>query len=110
MRPLILLLLLLSALFSDSQRVATAPAPAWVTPRQVNYTATGLDEGAGDGYIDLCFEKQVSVGRQTVFIRSVKRVLSDAGVQNASEVEVEYDPSYERLVMHSVQVRRGDKV
>ncbi|GAB4092736.1 DUF3857 domain-containing transglutaminase family protein [Flaviaesturariibacter terrae] len=110
MRLLFLLLSALPTLLCCAQRVATGPVPAWVTRHELNYTETGLEEGAGDGYIDLDFEKQVSLASQTVFIRSVRRVLSDAGVQNASEVSVDYDPAYEQLVLHTVQLRRGAQV
>ncbi|RYY38471.1 MAG: DUF3857 domain-containing protein [Chitinophagaceae bacterium] len=110
MRSLFLLLLLLSAAFSHAQRVVSGAVPAWVTRTPIHYEASGLEDGADDGYIDLCFEKQVSVGAQTVFIRTAKKVLTDAGVQNASEVEVDYDPSYQKLLFHAVLLRRGGKI
>ena len=110
MRTLSLFLLLLLTLAAGAQRVATGPVPSWVTRHELNYRQTGLEDGAGDGYIDLDFEKQVSLSTQTVFIRTAKRVLSDAGVQNASEVSIDYDPSYEQLILHTVQLRRGDRV
>ncbi|TCZ74924.1 DUF3857 domain-containing transglutaminase family protein [Flaviaesturariibacter aridisoli] len=110
MRTSCLFLLLLLCLASGAQRVTTGPAPAWVTRHELNYRASGLEDGAGDGYIDLDFEKQVSLSEQTVFIRTAKRVLSEAGVQNASEVSVDYDPGYEQLVLHTVQLRRGDRI
>ncbi|RYY93487.1 MAG: DUF3857 domain-containing protein, partial [Chitinophagaceae bacterium] len=110
MRPFFLLFLLFAAFSGSAQRVATAAAPSWVTRHNFDYAATSLDDGAGDGYIDIAFEKQVSVATQTVFIRTARRVLSDAGVQNASEVSVDYDPGYEQVTLHSVQLRRAGQV
>lgn len=110
MRTHLACLLLLLTFAAHAQRVATAPIPAWVTRTELNYEASGLEEGASDGYIDLDFEKQVSLSSHTVFIRVVKKVLSDAGVQNASEVSIDYDPSYEHLRVHSVQLRRDGRV
>ena len=41
--------------------------------------------------------------------RRVRKVLSPAGVQNASELQFDFDPSFERLVLHDVAVLRDGK-
>jgi transglutaminase-like putative cysteine protease len=108
MRYLFLTLLLFAASFAFAQPVRTGTIPAWTTLQPLPYNNTSLDDEASDGYIDLAYERQVSLKNKTVFIRCARKVLSETGVQNASEVSVDYDPGYQRLIMHNVVIRRGN--
>ena len=40
-------------------------------------------------------------------MRRVRKVISAAGVQNASELSIDFDPSYQRLVIHDIALVRG---
>ncbi|RYY93966.1 MAG: DUF3857 domain-containing protein, partial [Chitinophagaceae bacterium] len=74
------------------------------------YNKTGLEESASDGYIDIGSERQVSLATQTVFVRYARRVLSEAGVENASEISVDWDPGYEQPRLHSLRIIRDGRV
>jgi len=76
----------------------------------VNYNDVSLDDEAEDGYSDLVFEKQVSLAQQATYFKMTRRVLSETGVENLSQVSVTYEPSYQQLVFHSIQVIRGNQV
>jgi len=43
------------------------------------------------------------------YFRRVRKVLSPTAVQNASEVSIDFDPSFQRLVLHDVVLVRGAK-
>ena len=43
------------------------------------------------------------------YFRRVHQVVSPAGVQNASELNIDFDPSFQRLVIHDAVVIRGNK-
>jgi hypothetical protein len=58
------------------------------------------------GIYDLVNDHQVQ--GDTRFYRIARKVLSPSGVQNASELELDFDPSFERLVIHHVDVVRGN--
>ncbi|GAA4318845.1 DUF3857 domain-containing transglutaminase family protein [Flaviaesturariibacter amylovorans] len=110
MRAFCLCVLLLCVYGAVAQPVRTGPAPGWITTRPLNLSDRTLDDDAEDGYVDLCFERQVHLGEGSTFIRTARRVLTDAGVQNAAEVSVDYDPLYEQLRFHSVRILRGSTV
>lgn len=81
--------------------------PAWVSSLPVDYKATSLDDEAEDGYADLHYEKQVSLAEQAMFIHKAMHILTESGVENLSQISVEYDPAFEQLIFHSVRILRN---
>ena len=83
--------------------------PAWVTQSPVLYTNNNMDADAEDGAVDLAYEKQVYIEKQSVYIKRAIKLLSEAGVQNKSEISVEYDPAFQQLFFHKINIiRNGD--
>ena len=52
-------------------------------------------------------EKQVYLAEQSEYIRRSKKIISQAGVQNGSEISISFDPSYEQLTFHSIRIIRN---
>jgi len=87
-----------------------AKEPSWVTPDTIDYTNSSLDKDAEDGYADLNFEKQVSLAEQCVYIRKSIKILSEAGVQNESQISVNFDPLYQQLIFHTIRIIRNGEI
>lgn len=83
------------------------PEPAWVTHPAFDYNETRMDEEAENGYINLELEKQVSIQQQSVYTKTSFKILSESGVQNASEINVNFDPTYNQIIFHSIKIIRG---
>ncbi|HVF96419.1 MAG TPA: DUF3857 domain-containing protein, partial [Flavisolibacter sp.] len=83
--------------------------PAWATAVDVDYVTTTMDDQAEDGYADLHYECQVSLAQKAVFYRKAFRILSEAGVENLSQVSINYDPSFQTLFFNSIQILRDGK-
>jgi transglutaminase-like putative cysteine protease len=113
MRSLFLVLITLAifpvASWAQNNKPRTEKVPSWVTVNTPAYTNTKLDAQADDGYIDLLYDKQVSVGSQSTYYKRSIKILSESGVQNASEVNVSFDPSYSQLVFHTINIIRGSE-
>jgi len=87
-----------------------APPAAWV--RELSLPSLGAlkDTRADSGRLYLLVDHQVTIGAAMVeYHRFAWTPLSTAGVQNASEIQVHFDPSYQRLVIHHVRLLRGGK-
>ena len=87
-----------------------APRPAWVRDVVVDYAAR--TPSARYGVFDLLADHQVRVssdGAAENYYRIARKLLSAAGVQNASELTIAFDPSYQRLVLHDVIITRDGK-
>lgn len=105
-----LLLILLLATTVRAEEVLIGPAPMWV--RQI-YVDTPKAEPRNDvryGIYTLLDDHQVRVtGTVVDYKRRVEKVLTPGGVQNASELSIDFDPTYEQVVLHSIVLLRGSK-
>jgi transglutaminase-like putative cysteine protease len=97
-------------LLAQKKNIQIAPAPTWITTNAIDYSNTKWDEDAEDGYVDLAYERQVSLGLGEMYSRKVVRIISDAGVQNSSEINIGFDPAYESLTFHAIRILRGKEV
>lgn len=70
------------------------------------------DESAvdGQGIAYSLIERRVDAGSETFYLRTIEKVVASHGLESAARVEVEFDPSYQELVWHAIEVRRGDEV
>ena len=95
---------------AQQKKPVAGKVPYWATINQYDYKDTRLDHEAEDGYFDIGFEEQVSLEQQSVFYRRAKKILTEAGIQNCSEISVSFDPSYQQLVFNSIKIIRQDQI
>lgn len=96
---------------AEPRRFAVAPPPAWVEPLDWDRDRAAPPDAA-DGLDWVLVEDQLRVGPDgdvEHFRHHARRILSTTGVENGSEVRVDFDPSYERLTFHSVSLHRGGR-
>ncbi len=93
--------------FGQSKIVKKGPIPSWVAPTNINYSYNKLEQHAEDGYYTIAFNKQVAVSLQTTYINQVDKILNESGIENASEISVTWDPSFQQLTFHSIRIIRG---
>lgn len=86
------------------------PAPKWVDTVSVDTNATLPAGEVRYGTYALLDDHQVNAGATTTnYYRRVRKVISPTGVQNASEVSFDFDPTYERLILHDITILRDGK-
>jgi transglutaminase-like putative cysteine protease len=93
----------------DAAQFEVRRAPSWIDAIAVDAHAGKSNIRSGvEGLLD---DHQVRVAGANVdeYFRRVNQVVTSAGVQNASEVSIDFDPSFQRLVIHDVVVLRGSK-
>jgi len=105
-RSIVLVLAAAIALPLFPREVDIQPVPAWVETLEAETSRAIARQNVRWGIYDLVNDHQVK--GDTRFYRIARRVLSPSGVQNASELELDFDPSFERLVIHHVDVVRGN--
>jgi hypothetical protein len=106
-----LLIFLAIALPVAGREFDVRPAPPWVERLDVATDLAVARQNVRWGLYDILSDHQVSVagGEEWEYFRIVRKVLSPSGVQNASELSLDFDPSFQRLVLHDVSVVRGGK-
>ena len=86
--------------------------PAWITPIAPD-TQTPLTQAQqSEGVSYLLVDRQILVQGSTrqTYYHSALKIQNESGLENSSNVEIRFDPSYQTLHLHAVQIRRGDKI
>lgn len=93
-------------------RFTVARPPDWVDEVDVPESAADAAADARDGILDLLVDTQVRVTGTGVwrYTRQVAKVLSSAGLEDASQLQFGFDPSSESLVLHSVRIVRDGRL
>lgn len=106
---LISLCLLAPLTAAAADDVLVRPAPGWVDRLEVRDAPAPHD--VRNGIWGLLTDHQVKIdgSHSTDYYRRVRKVLTTAGVQDASELSIDFDPSYETLVVHDAAVLRDGK-
>ncbi|MGZ8852908.1 MAG: DUF3857 domain-containing protein [Thermoanaerobaculia bacterium] len=112
LRRLILILALApAALFARSYgEFDVASAPKWIDRVPGAYGISVPQGLARYGVYDILSDHQVRIGRQgetAQYFRTVRKILTQSGVQNASELAIDFDPSFQRLTIHEISIIRG---
>ncbi len=88
------------------------PAPTWVVPLVPDVTATPPAGQVAQGVYYLLNDSQVRIdGADRVSYRHMASKALDArGVESIANLEIIYAPSFQRLTLHAINVRRGAQV
>lgn len=81
-------------------------APSWIVKIDPD-DHVSKPKDVSDGYYASLLEKQSHAELQEEYTHIFREIVSDAGVQNGSEISVTYDPSYQKLTFHQITVWRN---
>jgi hypothetical protein len=107
---LVFALLLAGSAPSQTTRVSVAPIPSWVQPREWNLPVNRLLSASPEASRYLLFERQENAAESESFTRVVLLVENQSGVQDSGSLNFGFDPSYQDLRLHRVQIHRQGKV
>jgi hypothetical protein len=86
--------------------VTLAPTPAWVA--KVTASSSAPAPESETGISDLLMDDQLRVTSTLEHYRHrVRQITSAAGVEEGAELEITFDPSHERFVLHGLHIVRG---
>lgn len=104
-------LLLLCACVAANAKLGftVQPPPAWVRPVAPAEARDAKTTNAEGGVRYLLFDRQTRVTAQGAehYYHLVKQVTSAADVQRVSQLRLDFEPSYQHLVIHHIHVLRG---
>jgi hypothetical protein len=104
------LLLPLQCLFgsiveNEEELYCEAPAPEWVVP--VEYSRPFEIDGLHLQF--LLFELQDNWLEHTEFCRTAVQAMTQTGIEAIAQLELDFDPNYEKLVVHEIKICRDGK-
>src|SRR5690242_18180845 len=96
---------------APAQAFDVAPSASWVKPLPLPATTEApANTDAAAGTLFLLLDEQVRATGKTVqrYTHQARKVLSTGGVDEASSLQIEFDPSYQKLTLHGVwRIRDG---
>ena len=107
-RIFLLTLLFLPILAVSQKQVTIDQARSWVTP--VNYVDSDTDTAQVGGYSYLLLERQFNLETKESYFRNVLKVRTEKGLESASSLSINFDPTYQRVTIHSIKVLRNGQV
>ncbi len=89
-----------------------APAPAWVRPLGPEAPPGPPPAEADNGVRYLLLDRQIRVGGEdrASYQHLASQVLNEHGLENAANLEIRFDPSYQKLTLHEINIRRGGRL
>ena len=102
----LLIALTTSLMALDGGRMPLSERPAWVSYRPLD-TKLSIDAGLIEsGYYYVLNDQQLHVGLQERYRHFAFRVISTAGLEEASKIEIHYQPAYQQLSINGIRVFR----
>ncbi len=85
--------------------------PVWVTPIAPDLSSETSQSKQSDGVSYLLADRQVLIqgSSRHSYSHYAFKIQNESGLENSSNIEIRFDPSYQTLLLHSVDIRRGDK-
>lgn len=90
-----------------AQKNTVTPFPEWV--QKVTFEESKTSEN-GAGYRYLLIDLQDHIVKKTVFRHFAIKILNEEGIQSMSDLDFSYDPSYQKLILHKVQIIRNGAI
>ena len=106
------LVLVAKGLLFAAPEVVKRDAPDWVVVSELDEASVtrSLAETRERDIDYLLLDRQVHVREQTDYTRVTIRVVSEGGLQEAGRWSVSFDPEYQEVWYHRLEVRRGEAV
>ena len=94
--------------FGISQ-VSISKEPSWIINESYDLNQKVPENGAVGGIQILLYTEQVNIDLEERYVKGVSKVIEYSGIQNISTVLADYDPSYQNLSFHTIEVVRNGK-
>ena len=95
----------------DKSLYEFAPAPRWVVHVSAEYDAPLPAGGVSDGTWNLLLDRQINATARgdDFYEHSAVKITSTSGVDDQSQLNINVDPTFQTLSLHSIRVVRAGK-
>lgn len=106
----ILFCLIFTNLSWSNDEIFKSPHPKWVSPVALPEVSGFPKDQIQNGVYYLLLDTQVIVDQERkpqYYRHTASYIANQAGVEKSSQINISYDPSYQHLVLHSLQIIRN---
>ncbi|MGB5982322.1 MAG: DUF3857 domain-containing protein [Nonlabens sp.] len=106
-----LLLFLFTICAICQNKVHTEKVPNWVQIQDYQTDPEVDSNEITNGSITLLADYQTHIPKQTSYTRFVNKITDNVGIQSNSSISAVYDPTYQKLVFHTIDlIRNGERI
>ncbi len=80
-------------------------APSWIAPQ--TYAPNVTEAGYSTAYLLLDLQMRVQGASVERYYHHTKKVVTTAGLEEVSQLDFDFEPSYQKLLLHYIYIRRG---
>lgn len=91
------------------QKVSISERPNWVNDQEYNSNPDIDKNEISEGNLVLLADYQIHIPKQETYRRVTTKITDNAGIQSASDINVSYDPLYQKLIFHAITITRGSE-
>ena len=91
-------------------QIKASKEPGWVLNQEYKTSINIPLEEVAYGYVVLLADEQVQIPKQERYIRFVKKITDNIGIQEAAEIADSYDPKYQSIKFHEIKVIRNGEI
>ena len=105
----ILILLLCDEVYSQNKINISKP-PSWIEIQDYEKSPEVAEADFTQGTLLLLADYQVNTKYQEKYSRFVTKITDKIGIQSGSNINVSFDPSYQKLIFHDIKILRGGEL
>lgn len=109
MKKLLITLFTLLLSLNIYSQVKKTSIPKWVKNIEYNSNPNINESYINQGLLFLLSDQQINENSKSYFFRSVSKIIDNAGIQAGSSISVLFDPSYQKLEFHKINIIRDGK-
>lgn len=91
-------------------KVITKENPSWLIHQDYSTTPNINYDDLSDGTLMLLADYQVHIPTQQYYYRFTTKITDNVGIQSASNINVSYDPLYQKLIFHKLTITRDNQI
>ncbi len=105
---IIMICLISSYAFSQKGEIKLANQPDWVKTIKSNESSENDEKNAGS-FLYLLLDNQDHIDRKEFYRHRSLKVFNTEGIQEVSDVNISFDPTYQKVLIHNVDIIRDGK-
>ncbi|KAB1160311.1 DUF2569 family protein [Tenacibaculum aiptasiae] len=109
-KRLLFFIALLSNIFLVFTQIQKKAAPSWI--EKIDYSINpdiNLDDVI-QGNLILLYDEQIHIDKKENYFHFATKITENVGIQPASSINITFDPTYQSLVIHSLNIIRDGEV
>jgi len=111
MKKILLSFFLLFCFSLSFSQVFQSNKPNWVQEKSFEQKPKINYDEISQGVLTLLIDAQIDVDKNHQYTHKVIKIIDNIGIQNASNIDITFDPTFQKLYFHQIHIiRQGNKI